>query len=110
MSQFWLEFLIFFFSVLLFFIKLNRSNIPLSSIIEFDYKYHGYLWECYEIVSGTYILINLIFYLDSGSWIIKPDIHWFVLIVPILIRKILVYLKDCGFLGKETHVHSQTPE
>ena len=110
MSQFRLEFLIFFFSILLFFIKLIRLKIPLSSIIEFDYKYHGYLWECYEIVSGSYILINLIFYLDSGSWIINPDFHWFVLIAPILFRKILVSLKDCGLLGKDPYVRSHTPE
>lgn len=101
------DFLIFVFTAIFFFIKLNRLKIPFISIIEFDDNHRAYLWECYEMVSGSYILISLLLYLDSGHWIIETDSHWFILIFPGLARRILKYLRDCGVFGE--HSQALTP-
>jgi len=101
-----LELFILVFTAFLSYYKLNRLKIPIITIIKLDYNYHALIWECYEIVSGIYISINLILYLNSSIWITEPDIHWIYLIVPALLSRILKYLMSCGIFGDEHQIRS----
>ena len=95
-----LDISIFIFTTLLFIIKLKRLNIPFLTVMNFDYNIHGEpLWQCYEMVSGSYILINLLMFLYSGFWITEPDSHWLIYILPGLVIRILKYCSDCGLFG-----------
>ena len=86
--------------------KLHRLNIPKISILTFDGKQRMFLWECYEITSGIYILVVLFSFLTWGIWVDKPNTHWIILIIPVVGRNIYKYFKSIGFIRKEYIPHA----
>ena len=87
----------------------EKARLPFFGDYVFE-EWGDTVFECYEIVSGTYIVINLLIYLDSSYWITEPNIHWIILIFPGLARKILGFLKTCGIWGEEHRPQAYPPD